>query len=83
MQIDIIHKSKISVAIKKLSSKLEDALLTLALWVTNYWQPSFLMDWLDRYSTKRIKQLQMEQVKNNWKMVGLQEVVDQIRGRQN
>lgn len=83
MNINITPQSKISVAVKKLCSKLEDALLSLALWITNYWQPDFLMNWIDQYATKRIRQLKMDQVRNNWKMVGLQEAVEQIGGKQN
>lgn len=82
MNIDLKPRNKIAELLYKLISKLEDALLSLALFITNCWQPKFLMDWLDHYTSRRISQLHAEQVKNNWKTVGLQEAVKQIRSRQ-
>lgn len=82
MNIDLKPRNKIAESLYKLVSKSEDALLSLTLFITNYWQPKFLMNWLDRYTIRRISQLQAEQVKNNWKTVGLQEAVKQIRSRQ-
>lgn len=44
--------------------------------------PSFLMEWLDKYTTKRINQLKQESVKQTWHNMYLQKAVDDISKRQ-
>ena len=41
-----------------------------------------LMNWMDRYTTKRINQLKQQNVKNTWKNMYLQKAVDEISNRQ-
>lgn len=43
--------------------------------------PNFLMDWLDRYTSKRIAQLKQQIIKDNWKEVTLEKALDDIRSR--
>lgn len=43
--------------------------------------PQFIMNCLDRYTTKRINQLKQEQVKNTWKNMYLQKAIDEINNR--
>lgn len=43
--------------------------------------PNFLIDWLDRYTSKRIAQLKQQIIKDNWKEVGLEKALDDIRSR--
>ena len=44
--------------------------------------PSALMDWLDRYTTKRINQLKQQNIKNTWRNLYLQKAVDDISKQQ-
>ncbi len=41
--------------------------------------PSPLMNWLDRYTTKRISQLQQQIIKQRWQQDTLEKAVDEIR----
>lgn len=41
-----------------------------------------LMNWMERYTTKRINQLKQQNVKNTWKNMYLQKAVDEISNRQ-
>lgn len=41
-----------------------------------------LMNWMDRYTTKRINQLKQQNVKSTWKNMYLQKAVDEISNRQ-
>lgn len=41
-----------------------------------------LMNWMDKYTTKRINQLKQQNVKNTWKNMYLQKAVDEISNRQ-
>lgn len=40
------------------------------------------MEFLDQYTTKRIKQLQHQQVKQNWRNMLLEDAVKDINNRQ-
>lgn len=44
--------------------------------------PQPLIEWLDRYSSKRIKQLQQQQIKLTWQNIHLQNAVNEINSRQ-
>ena len=66
----------------KLYSKSEDFLFTLILKVPEKFIPHFVMEWLDRYTAKRINELKQQNVKLAWKKVELQKTVDNITDRQ-
>lgn len=40
------------------------------------------MNWLDRYTTKRINQLKQEQVRNTWRNTYLQKAAKEIQDKQ-
>lgn len=40
--------------------------------------PSFVMEWLERYTTKRINQLRQQNIKQTWENTYLQKAVDEI-----
>lgn len=44
--------------------------------------PDFLMNWLDKYTTKRINQLKQEQVRNAWRKAYLQKAAKEIQDKQ-
>ena len=44
--------------------------------------PSFMVDWLDRYLTKRINQLKQENVRQAWRNMYLENALDEISNRQ-
>lgn len=44
--------------------------------------PLALMNWLDRYTTKRINQLKHQNIKNTWRNLYLQKAVDDISKQQ-
>ena len=44
--------------------------------------PHWLMNWLDRYTTKRINELKQQTIKQTWKNMYLQNAVDEIHNRQ-
>ena len=67
---------------RNLHSKSEDLLFTLILKVPQKFIPSFVIEQLNRYTTKRINQLKQQKVKLAWKKVELQRTVDDITDRQ-
>ena len=66
----------------KLNNKLEDLLFKIIIKLPDRFIPSALMDWLDRYTTKRINQLKQQNIKNTWRNLYLQSAVDDITNRQ-
>ena len=44
--------------------------------------PSFMIDWLDRYLTKRTNQLKQENVRQAWRNMYLENALDEISNRQ-
>lgn len=44
--------------------------------------PEFMIDWLDRYLTKRINQLKQENVRQAWRNMYLEKAIDEISNRQ-
>ena len=71
--------------LKEFSSRCHDHAENILFWIIQRMPerfiPNFLMDWLDRYTTKRIAQLKQQIIKDNWKEVGLEKALDDIRSR--
>lgn len=70
---------------KKFSIRYHDHTENILFWIIQRMPerfiPNFLMDWLDRYTSKRIAQLKQQIIKDNWKEVGLEKALDDIRSR--
>ena len=43
--------------------------------------PQSLLDWSDRYATKRINQLKQQNIKQNWNNTYLEHALDEISNR--
>ena len=67
---------------RNLHSRLEDLLFKLIIRTPDRFIPSFVMDWLNRYTTKRINQLKQQNIKQTWRNTYLQKAVDEINDRQ-
>ena len=82
IDIEIKKRSYVKEFFHKLHSKSEDLLFRLIMRLPEKFIPRFLMEYLDRYTPKRIRQLEMQNVKQTWKNVYLQKAVDDISSRQ-
>ena len=82
IDIEIKKRSRVKEFFHKLHSDTEDLLFRLIMKLPEKYIPSVLMEWLDRYTTKRIQQLELQKVKQTWRNVYLQKVVDDIFNRQ-
>ena len=82
IDIEIKKRSFLKDFFHKLHNKLEDLLFKIILNLPDRFIPSALMDWLDRYTTKRINQLKQQNIKNTWRNLYLQSAVDDITNRQ-
>ena len=82
IDIELKKRSPVKELFRKLHSTSEDLLFKLIMKLPEEFIPSALMEWLDRYTTKRINQLELQNVKQTWRNVYLQKAVDEISNRQ-
>lgn len=69
-------------ALRKLHSRLEDMIFSLIQKISEKFLTDSLMNWIDRYTTKRINELKQENIKNTWKKMYLEKAVEDISKRQ-
>lgn len=82
INIELKPKSKIKEFFQSFHSTLEDLLFTIVTHIPESFLPVFLMNWLDRYTTKRTQELQQEIVRQRWQQVYLEKAVEEIHSRQ-
>ena len=79
MNIEIKNQNIFRRIFKKLHDKSEDFLFALVQRLPERFIPASLMNWMERYTNKRIAELQRRLIKDNWTNVELQKAVEQIR----
>ena len=82
IDIEIKKRSIVKEFLNKLHSKLENLFFKIIMKLPDRFVPSALMNWLDRYTTKRINQLKQQNIKNTWRNLYLQSAVDDISKQQ-
>lgn len=83
IEIEIKRPNHLKEFLHGLHSKLEDMMFSIILKVPERLIPHFVMEWLDKYTTKRINQLNQEIIKDKWKSMYLEKAIDEIsRGQQ-
>ena len=78
IDIEIKKRSIVEEFFHKLHSTSEDLLFRVIMRLPEKFIPSALMDLLDRYTTKRIRQLKQQNIKNTWRTIHLENVVNDI-----
>lgn len=79
IDIEIRDPDKIIEFFQNLHSKAEDLLFAIITKLPEKLIPSPFMKWLDRYTTKRISQLQQQIIKQRWRQDTLERAVKDIR----
>lgn len=79
MNIEIKPRNLIKEFFNNFHSKLEDILFSIVQKLPESLIPSFLMTWLDRYTTKRTQQLQQEILRQQWQQIYLEKAVEEIQ----
>ena len=79
-RIDLKPRNPLQELLHKFHSKAEDLLFSIVQHLPAV--PSFLANWLERYMNKRIAELQPETIKQQWDMISLEQVVNDIYDRQ-
>ena len=79
IDIEIKDRNKIKEFFHRLHGRLEDLLFSIIQKLPERFIPHWLMDWLERYLDKRIRELKQQSTKMTWQNMYLQEAVDNIR----
>lgn len=82
INIEIKKRSRVKEFFHKLHSVSEDLLFKIIMRTPDRFIPSFVIEWLERYTTKRINQLKQQNIKQTWKNTYLQKAVDEINNQQ-
>ena len=82
INIELKDRNPLKEFFHRLHSKLEDILFSIIEKLPEKLIPSALMNWLERYLDKRIRELKQQTIKQTWQNMYLQEAVDNIHNRQ-
>lgn len=82
INIELKDRNPLKEFFHRLHSKLEDILFSIIQKLPEKFIPSALMNWLERYLDKRIRELKQQTIKQTWQNMYLQEAVDNIHNRQ-
>lgn len=81
IEIKIEDRSKFKDFLSTLRSKIEGLVFLFLQNIPERYIPQFLMEWLDNCLTKRIQQLKAEFLKNTWRNIHLENVVNDINAK--
>lgn len=79
IDIELKDRNRLKEFFQNFHSKAEDLLFTIISKLPEKLIPSPLMNWLDRYTTKRISQLQQQIIKQRWQRNTFERAVEDIR----
>ena len=79
MEIEIKPRNKTKEIFHKLHSRFEDLFFSIIQKLPERLIPSFLIEWLSNYITKRTQQLQQEIIQQKWEQAALEKAVQEIK----
>lgn len=79
IEIELKDRSRTKEFFQKLRNKSEDMMFSIIQKLPDKFIPSFVISWMGRYTDKRINELQRSIIKDRWKQVSLEKVVDKIQ----
>ena len=82
IEFEIKKRNRIKEFIHKIYSQLEDLTFSIIMHLPERFIPHWLLNWIDRYTTKRISQLKQQNIKQTWRKLSLDKAVNEISNRQ-
>lgn len=80
--IEIQKPNRFKDLLHKIFNRLENFIFALFQRIPEKFMPSFLMNWMEHYTYKRIADLQQQIIRNRWYNVELEKAVDKIHNKQ-
>lgn len=78
IDIEIKDRNGLKEFFRKLHNKCEDIFFSVIQKIPERFIPNSVMNWIDRYTDKRINQLKQEQIKAMWQKLHLENALDEI-----
>lgn len=82
INIELKDRNRIKELLHKLHSRVEDIAFSIIMKLPERFIPQWLMEWLDRYTTKRISQLKQQTIHDTWRKMYIEKAADEIATRQ-
>ena len=82
IKIEIQKPNRFKDFLHKIFNRLENFIFALFQRIPEKFMPSFLMNWMEHYTNKRIADLQQQIIRNRWYNVELEKAVDKIHNKQ-
>ena len=82
INIEIQKPNRFKDLLHKIYDRLEDLIFTIIQKIPEKHIPSFLMNWMERYTNKRLSELQSQIIRKRWQTIELEKAVDKIRSKQ-
>lgn len=83
MDYIIKKESKFQKALKQVRSKSEDVFLSGVMLLAKISKSEKLSRWIERYTEKKVQQLQQEIIRQRWDLITLQKASEAIHNTQN
>ena len=83
MEYTIKKESKFQKALKQVRSKSEDVFLSGIMFLAKISKSEKLSRWIERYTEKKMQQLQQEIIRQRWDLITLQKASEAIHNTQN
>lgn len=82
INIEIQKPNRFKDLLHKIHSRLEDLLFSIIQHMPEKMIPACLMNWMERYTSKRIAELKQQIIRNRWQTIELEKIVDDIHNRE-
>ena len=80
--IEIQKPNRFKDLLHKIYNHLEDLIFAIIQKIPEKHIPSFLMNWMEHYTNKRLSKLQSQIIRKRWQTIELEKTVDNIHQRQ-
>ena len=80
--IEIQKPNRFKDLLHKIYDRLEDLIFAIIQKIPEKHIPSFLMNWMEHYTNKRLSELQSQIIRKRWQTIELEKAVDKIHNKQ-
>jgi len=79
IDIEIKKPNRFKDFLHKLYNRLEDLAFSIIQKLPEKFIPHFLMNWMERYTNKRLAELKQEVIRKRWQTIELEKAVNELR----
>ena len=83
INIEIQKPNRFKDLLHKIFNRLEDLLFTIVPKLPKKFIPSSLMNWMERYTDKRLAELKQQIIRDQWKKIALEKAIENIHKQNN